>query len=404
MKGYRVFYYLFVVFLIVFFWRTGLYWYNASYSDVSENAGVLLYAALVGVEIVSLCMIALSPKYKYQNNRIVNLCFLWEILMIVVLNYNGTAYSQWFKCLAWPLFFQASYLFIRLDTQLLDSFQKPFYVLSVMGGMLMLLALRLKDLESQTNMVYFFLLTIPAILLTSNKKWRYYILIFATFAAFISMKRSVILSFILFWCVIEFKFLFEKRNPKMAIALIVVGGIAVYGSFKIADHMSGGSLSLRTVDYQKEDITNGRETIYLETVDMIAKSSPMHLILGNGHNAVLRDSPLEKSAHNEILEIIYDYGIIMLLIYLCFWVYVLRQWHYHYKNNTIYFIPYTLSVCLFAVMAMVSQLVLYCSYFLYLVMFWGMTAALRDNQEKKDRLSEGDNKQKAINNENRYNS
>lgn len=380
------------------------FWYNSRYIDGQGNGGVLLYAALAGVEMVSLCMIVLAPKYRHQDNRIVNLCFLWEILMIVVLIFNGTAFSQWFKCLAWPLFFQASYLFIRQDIHLIEFFQKPFYVLSFMGGIYMVLALKLKDLESQTNMVYFFLLTIPAVLLTSNKKWSYYILIFATFAAFISMKRSVILSFILFWGIMGGKFLFDKGKQKMAIILIVIGGLAVYGSFKIADNLSGGHLSLRTVDYQKEDITNGRGTIYLETIDMITRTSPMHLILGNGHNAVLRNSPLEKSAHNEFLEIIYDYGIIMLLMYLCFWVYVLRQWHYHYKNNTIYFVPYTLSVCLFAVMAMVSQLVLYCSYFLYLVMFWGMTAALRDNQEKKDRLSEGDNKQKAINNENRYNS
>jgi hypothetical protein len=34
-------------------------------------------------------------------------------------------------------------------------------------------------------------------------------------------------------------------------------------------------------------------------------------------------------------------------------------------------------------MATVSQLVLYCSYFLYLVMFWGIVAALKDNHASK---------------------
>ena len=262
-------------------------------------------------------------------------------------------------------------------------------MLTVMGGIYLVFALQLKNLESQTNMVYFFLLTIPAVILTSNKKWRNYILIFATFAAFISMKRSVIVAFVLFWGILELKYLFGKGRNKMAIIFLIVGFVAVYGSFKFADDLTGGSLSARTVDYQKDDITNGREAIYLVTIEMIKNSTPIHLIFGNGYNGVKRDSPMDISAHNEFLEIIYDYGIIVLLIYLCFWAYILRQWYFHYRNNTIYFVPYTLSVCLFAVMAMVSQLVLYCSYFLYLVMFWGMTGALTDIQEKKSKMSKG---------------
>ena len=131
-------------------------------------------------------------------------------------------------------------------------------------------------------------------------------------------------------------------------------------------------------------ILTGREAIYLVTIEMIKHSSPAHILLGNGHNGVRRDSPLGISAHNEFLEIIYDYGIIILMVYLGLWVYVLRQWYFHYRNNTIFFLPYTMSVCIFAVMAMVSQLVLYCSYFLYLVIFWGIVAALKDNHASKN--------------------
>ena len=174
MKSNRLLYYLFVIFLLVFFWRTVEFWYNSRYLEDTGNAGVMLYAALAGLEVLSVYMIGFSPKYRNQNNQIVHLCFLWEIFMLVVLVFNGTAFSQWFKCVAWPLFFQASYLFVRQDIRLLDRFRKVFYVLVIMGGIYMVMALRLKDLESQTNMVYFFLLTIPGVILTHNKKWRYY--------------------------------------------------------------------------------------------------------------------------------------------------------------------------------------------------------------------------------------
>lgn len=394
MKG-RGLYNIFVVLLLVFFWRTADFWYNASYFADVENAGALLYVALAGVEMLTLFMMVFSPKYRCQNNRILNLCFLWEMLMLVVLSINGTPFSQYSKCLAWPLFFQASYLFIRYDTRLLKKFRKVFSLLAVMGGIYMVLALRLKDLESQTNMVYFCLLTFPMLLLTPQKRQRYFLLILSTFAAFLSMKRSMILSFALFWGIIEIKYLLSKGRRSYAIVLSAVMIIAVYGSFNVADDVTEGHLSERlnisNDEDEDEDITNGREAIYLTTTEMIMSSSTAHKILGNGHNAVRRDSLLNISAHNEFLEIIYDYGIIMLFLYLCFWIYILKQWFYHFRNNTPYFVPYTLSVCLFGIMAMVSQLVLYGSYFLYLVMFWGMTAALRDIQESKSKMSKNKN-------------
>lgn len=378
----RVSFYTFVISFLVFFWRTTEFWFNFSETENSQKGGALLYAALVMVEAIALWLVTSSPKFKNQQSRIPQLCVLWEVVMLVVLIYNHTFYSQWFKCFAWPLFFQASYLFIRSDMRLVKSFRKAFFVLALMGGIYFVYALRLKAFEYQTNMVYFFLLTVPALLLTPQKRQRYFLLILATFVAFISMKRSMILAFALFWGLVELKDLLSRGKKKYAIILSVVMIIATYGSFTVADDLTNGRLieRLNSEDKANGDVTNGREAIYLVTIEMINSSSLDHLILGNGHNAVRHDSIMEKSAHNEFLEIIYDYGVIILLIYICFWGYILKQWYFHYRHDTVYFLPYTLSVCLFAVMAMVSQLVLYCSHFLYLVMFWGIVAALKDGK------------------------
>ncbi|MBQ9204525.1 MAG: O-antigen ligase family protein [Prevotella sp.] len=311
--------------------------------------------------------------------------------MLVVLIFNHTTFSQWFKCLAWPLFFQASYLLIRSNEGLIKSLRKVFFVLTLMGSVYFFFSLIYKDFESQTNMVYFALLTFPVLLLTPKKRQRYLLLILATLFAFISMKRSMILAFVLFWGFVELKYMLGKGRKGLAVVVTAVMVIAMYGSFSVADDLTGGHLSerLNGEDARDGDITNGREDIYLVTIEMIKQSSLAHIILGNGHNGVRRDSPLEISAHNEFLEIIYDYGVIILLVYLRLWVYVLRQWYFHYRNNTVFFLPYTMSVCIFAVMAMVSQLVLYCSYFLYLVMFWGIVAALKDGQARVTRMPKG---------------
>ena len=49
---------------------------------------------------------------------------------------------------------------------------------------------------------------------------------------------------------------------------------------------------------------------------MISEVSMASLLVGEGYNAVLANSPLSFSAHNDFLEILYDYGIIGFVIYL----------------------------------------------------------------------------------------
>ena len=376
MKQARQLYYIYVLLLLVFFWRTAVFWFNNRYAGV-EKSGLMLYVALVGIELLSGILILTSPKFKKKDRRIHIICAIWEILMLVVLFYNHTSISIYSKCLAWPLFFESAYLFIRADRKLLSGFQRFFYILIAIGLVSLFGAMILIGFGGQTNMVYFALLPVPVVLCTKSTRKRNIILIAATFIAVLSMKRSMMLAMVLFWIILGFKYVLGGAKKGIAILLSIVVIGAAYGSYKVVNSVSGGALSSRFND--EGDVSNGREFIYTVTLEMIMDSSPVNLVLGHGHNAVGRDSILEVSAHNEFLEITYDYGILILIVYLGLWVYVVKEWWYHYHNETEFLIPYTMSICIFAVMAMVSQLVLYVSYFLYLVMFWGIVAAEKDN-------------------------
>ncbi|MBQ6087126.1 MAG: O-antigen ligase family protein [Bacteroidales bacterium] len=377
MKQVRQIYKVYILLLLVFFWRTAVFWFNNRYHGVQQS-GLLLYIALVGIELLSVILILTSPKFKKKDKGIHIICAIWEIMMLVVLVYNHAAIGNYAKCLAWPLFFESTYLFIRADRRLLSGFRRIYYVFLAFGLVALFSAMILIGFGGQTNMVYFVSLTAPVILITNNKRQRNIILIVMTFIAVLSMKRSMMLAIVLFWVAIGAKYLLGGAKKGVAFLVSILVLAAAYGSFKIVDSVSGGYLGSR---FDNEgDISNGRELIYTVTLEMIMKSSNADKILGHGHNAVDRDSLLEISAHNEFLEITYDYGILILIVYLGLWVYVVKEWWYHYHNETEFFIPYTMSICIFAVMAMVSQLVLYVSYFLYLVMFWAMVAALKDGK------------------------
>lgn len=387
-------YLLLIPLLLVFFWRTAEFWLNNRYGDV-ESAGALLYIALLGIEMIAAALVFFQMKYQrsgdgihwlfdYRNpDRRIDqwihwICFFWEAGMIVVLFYNHAALSHYMKCLAWPLMFESAYLLVKSDFRLFGGFRRVYWLLIALGAIVFLQAMQIKDFGGKTNMIYFLILPFPVIMCVGNVKFQYVIAILVSFLAVISVKRSMILAIGLFWLVVGFHVLFSKGKKTLAILLSVLmlgGGFVTY---KVADKITGGYLTARLDVDEEEDVTSGRAAIYLTTWQMIQESSLDHLMLGHGHNAVLADSPLEKSAHNEWLEILYDYGILMMVLYIGLWVYLVRQWLYHLRNKTIFFLPYTLSLGILFSMSIVSQLVLYVSYFLYLVMFWAIAGAVTE--------------------------
>ena len=348
-----------------------------------EGKDVILYASLVIVELLSVYLISISNMEVVHDTWIHKLCFGWEFIALICLVINNASIGHYPKVLAWPLFFEAAYLIVRWDTSMINSIKKVYFFLLLIGAYVFYKSMQMKEFESQSNMIYFLLLPIPIILLQTNPQWRFRILLFTSFFALLSMKRSMILATILFWCIYILKDLFSSGKKSMAIVISIVLIGAAYGSIKVINDITEDGLSSRTVDYEKEDITNGREAIYYATWDMILNSNKLQIIFGHGHNAVRRDSPLEISAHNDFMEIMYDYGVIALILYLGLWIYVIRQFLYHYRNDTIYFIPYAFSISIFVVMAFVSQLVVYVSYFLYLVMFWGIVQAAKEEEEEE---------------------
>ena len=380
-KESSIFYYLFLAALLVFFIRTAMYWYNAMNFGTSTH-DFLLYVSLCLVEFIILVFLLLNIRKSYWMRGVHVICLLWLLMSFISLPYNGSNIQSFVKVIIWPMLFEATYLFINEDKKRLNDLHIYYYAVLVIGAVVFLGSILYNGFGGQTNSVYYVILTAPFLLLAKKNNWRYFILGMVTFVALLSMKRSMMLAFLLFWMIIAFSYLIRtKRIVEAVFVSFFFIGLGFF-AFNFVDDHSDGYLSSR---FEDEDMTNGRERIYEVTLLMIQSSDIEHIILGHGHNAVRLDSPLEISAHNEFLEIIYDYGIVVFILYLFFWLYIIRRWLFHIRCRTSFYIPYTLSICIFAVMAMVSQLILYASYFLYLVMFWAAVEAVTENDYKEYR-------------------
>ena len=184
-----------------------------------------------------------------------------------------------------------------------------------------------------------------------------------------------------------FYFLYGMKSKRGKLYTIVVSVVLIAGVFILferIDDYTGGVLTER-VNKEETDEGKGREAIWAITISMIQESSPAKLLTGHGHFGVRQDSWLEISAHNDFLEVIYDYGLIIFFLYLCLWYYVLRRAYSLYRARSPLFIPYSSSLSIFLAMSVVSHLILYTTYFNYLVMFWGMIEAIIE-MDKKQKL------------------
>lgn len=159
---------------------------------------------------------------------------------------------------------------------------------------------------------------------------------------------------------------------------LVVFLFASWTVYNKMDEKLGGHLTERVT--REESDESGRKAIWATTSLMIMSSSPEKFVIGHGFNGVRENSVLEISAHNDFLEIIYDYGFFTL--YICLWIYLIRRCYFLYRYRSPLFLPYATSLSIMIVLSMVSQLLPYATYFNYLVMFWGMSETDVERQEK----------------------
>ncbi|UBD67034.1 O-antigen ligase family protein [Bacteroides salyersiae] len=197
------------------------------------------------------------------------------------------------------------------------------------------------------------------------------------------MKRSCIFAVLGIWTLYSCVLIMKSNGKRKVTGIMIVLFLLLVGvfSFNQIDVMLGGQISER-MNKEETDEGRGRLAIYEVTWLMQQHSSMNEWLLGHGHNGVWHNSPLEISAHNDFMEVLYDYGLIVFILYLCLWGYVMNKCLYLYRINSYFLVPYISSICIFIVLSLVSHLVLYTSYFNLLVIFWAGVEAFVEKEKR----------------------
>src|SRR5690606_31133978 len=150
----------------------------------------------------------------------------------------------------------------------------------------------------------------------------------------------------------------------------------------IAVNDASGGYLLQRFENIETDRGSGRLEIYSQVINNFAQSPPELKLIGHSHNMVRPSTSLSLSAHNDYLETLYNHGVVGFILLLSFAWILLKRTYRLYTQKSKYFISYMTAFVVFLFMTMISHIILYPTYIVFLVSYLGYVDYEVSNETK----------------------
>lgn len=241
------------------------------------------------------------------------------------------------------------------------------------------------DIEEETaisNLVYWCLCVIPFLLLVKRQWLQIIFLLSSIIIVLLTSKRSATITILL----IAFVYiLYQTKGSKHRIrnlVMILLGVLALY--YLVSKYfINSYNVILERMSNVEEDQGSGRVPLYYDVFGVMQQNTMVDWLLGRGYGSIIITR--HTNAHNDALQMLFEYGVVGLLFYvLMLWYAVKRVIKLRILNSS-YYIGYLASLFIFIVLGLVSNLVVFYSYFSFICAYWGLAEAelVRNNSIKK---------------------
>lgn len=331
--------------------------YGNTDRNIKRDGHLLFYAAsIVGIYVSSLLCGGIISAFQANTQYLVVILpvlVLWNIRSRSVLNYDFLM-----KCIC--------LIFIGLSLYFFSN-----YSLHVL-------------LKTQDNGAYTLLYFLPFVLCIRKGYFRFGGIVIIFVALLLSLKRGGLLAFALAAIVYMIINTVSYSGKKIGFWHIIVSVIVVVGLiflYVYFDQMTGNILTARFQSIQ-DDGGSGRLDIFTVVWNHIKNASFINIVFGHGWDAVRMQCGLDISAHNDFLEILYDFGIIVFALYILFYIKLYKFVRRLIKRRSFYAAPYGAAFILLAVNSTVSHIIFYPKYAILFALFFGLMS-VPINKEKR---------------------
>jgi hypothetical protein len=233
------------------------------------------------------------------------------------------------------------------------------------------------------NSVYWMLVLVPFAYLLENRILRNAILFSSFILVLASSKRVAAIAMSLIIMISIFRDSFEKKSVLKRILFAVV----LFSGFVLVFNWSLAFFDVSVLDRlgEVEIGDESRVFLYVDTWERFESKELIFQIFGSGHRSTAIDrgsDMLSKTAHNDFLEVLYDYGTVGLIIYLYFVWKILMRLANLYRVGGKFFHAYLAAFIIFLSMSMASHLIIYPTYFTFLVLLWALIEARYSNHRR----------------------
>lgn len=372
---------LFVAFLLFFALLIVLYFRGSeAFSDELAGVGKLL-AIMEFIAVVFIFRNAMQFRRLPVFTVIILIWLTWSVLSALFFISDYLNVFDWLivnliPAMMWSLSYLIFYVYFRINPNPSNWFLWFFLGLSGMCCLLFIMVFRFTNTGYEKNFqqlayVFFPLATLPWVLLSKSNVIRNIGLIFLTLLSCYSLKRSVIIAVVLSAIVYYIVNLIVSTRKNLFLRIItpLVMGSLIIGVFSLANSELRDSITVR-FEKLRTDEGSGRLDIYQDVFQLLSTTSQGTLMIGRGLESTTQTFGI--TAHNDFLEVLFDFGIIGLAIYICFHLCIIWNCFKLIRLKSVFAPAFSVSYVIFFTLSMFSHLIIYPSHFIFLSAFWGM--------------------------------
>ncbi len=300
---------------------TGIVEYN-----IISYRGMYVINCLLQVLFILISIAALLFKPKIKRMRFFEIALFFFGLMVFIYSINAVHTSNieyfFFMITLVPYSIATYFFFSSFDSK------KEFTSLHL-GAVFTLLIVLFVVAIIRTNRAFDYYEIYPIICfspllflkLSDRNRFKSILLIslLVIFISILSNKRTAVLTCVIGLIFLVSSHLYLKANSAKRFFVIVATVMMVFIGYSLFVSISNKSNNdfLYSFSYS-EFVSNSRIIIWNNAAQMFNQCAPINKLFGNGFEAFSKVSSTNLQAHNDFIELLYDYGIVGLSLYILF--------------------------------------------------------------------------------------